>query len=318
MVGKYKIIVKNRRVVFQLNIERNITIIKGKSATGKTTLINVLRNYEDLKEKSGVTISSAKACHVLYGNDWQEKIAKWSDSFIFLDEGNEFIKSEDFAKAIKGTDNYYIIVTRENLYQLPYSVNSILELRKTTSRFKCTYNKTYPCYDKVEGFKERLKEFDDIITEDSNSGFDMFSAIANENNIKCISANGKSNIYFCIDNNNAEKILVIADGAAFGAEMEKIYNYYILHQDKVVLYLPESFEWLIMSSGIVTDKEIEAILKDTANYADTKKYLSWEQLFTKLLEDKTAGNFNQYHKKKLNKYYLQKENVDKIINKIEG
>ncbi len=49
-----------------------------------------------------------------------------------------------------------------------------------------------------------------------------------------------------------------------------------------------------------------------------KKYLSWEQLFTKLLEDKTAGNFNQYHKKKLNKYYLQKENVDKIINKIEG
>ena len=100
--------------------------------------------------------------------------------------------------------------------------------------------------------------------------------------------------------------------------MEKIYNYYILNQDKVVLYLPESFEWLIMSSGIVTDKEIEAILKDTANYADTKKYLSWEQLFTKLLEDKTAGNFNQYHKKKLNKYYLQKENVDKIINKIEG
>ena len=117
MVGKYKIIVKNRRVVFQLNIERNITIIKGKSATGKTTLINALRNYEDLKEKSGVTISSAKACHVLYGNDWQEKIAKWSDSFIFLDEGNEFIKSEDFAKAIKGTDNYYSIVTRENLYQ---------------------------------------------------------------------------------------------------------------------------------------------------------------------------------------------------------
>ena len=133
MVGKYKIIVKNRRVVFQLNIERNITIIKGKSATGKTTLINALRNYEDLKEKSGVTISSAKACHVLYGNDWQEKIAKWSDSFIFLDEGNEFIKSEDFAKAIKGTDNYYIIVTRENLYQLPYSVNSILELRNYKS-----------------------------------------------------------------------------------------------------------------------------------------------------------------------------------------
>ena len=38
-----------------------------------------------------------------------------------------------------GTDNYYVLITRENLYQLPYSVNSVLKLKTTASRFKTTY-----------------------------------------------------------------------------------------------------------------------------------------------------------------------------------
>ena len=40
-----------------------------------------------------------------------------------------------------------MLVTREDLSTLPYSVNAILELKKTTSRFKRTYNKAYPVYD---------------------------------------------------------------------------------------------------------------------------------------------------------------------------
>ena len=48
MKGKYKVVVKNNRLHYEFEIKRNITIIRGDSATGKTTLINMLRQAENL------------------------------------------------------------------------------------------------------------------------------------------------------------------------------------------------------------------------------------------------------------------------------
>ena len=39
MKGSFEVIVKNRRIQYKFTICRNITILKGDSATGKTTLI---------------------------------------------------------------------------------------------------------------------------------------------------------------------------------------------------------------------------------------------------------------------------------------
>ncbi len=41
MKGKYKIIINNNRLHYEFEIKRNITIIRGDSATGKTTLIDM-------------------------------------------------------------------------------------------------------------------------------------------------------------------------------------------------------------------------------------------------------------------------------------
>ena len=43
MKGLHKVIVQNNRLHYEFEIKRNITIIQGNSATGKTTLINMLR-----------------------------------------------------------------------------------------------------------------------------------------------------------------------------------------------------------------------------------------------------------------------------------
>ena len=51
----------------------------------------------------------------------------FQDSIVFIDEGNEFVKTKDFARAIQQTDNYYVIVTREGLPALPYSVKKCME-----------------------------------------------------------------------------------------------------------------------------------------------------------------------------------------------
>ena len=60
MKGSYTIKVYNHRVTFTLEIERNITVITGNSATGKTTLIDSISAYEELGSKSGVSIESQK------------------------------------------------------------------------------------------------------------------------------------------------------------------------------------------------------------------------------------------------------------------
>ena len=313
MKGSYKIKVHDHRVTFELKIERNITVICGDSATGKTTLVNSIRSYEEEGENSGVTIESQKECRVLSGKDWEERLQKIHDSFVFIDEGSRFVVTKEFARAIKESDNYYIFITRENLYELPYSVTSVLEMKKTTSRFKHTYNKTYPRYDYIEKLEDVMKEFRAFMTEDTNSGFDLFSCIATKNGLVCLSAEGKDSIVRKLRDVKDEKVIVVADGAAFGANMAELYRYSRMHEDKILLYLPESTEWLILSSGIIKDTEISMILASPGDFIESSSFFSWEQFFTYLLVEKTKNSRAAYAKKKLPKYYMSDNNIQKII-----
>ena len=318
MKGTYTIRVRRNRVTYTLVLERNITIICGNSATGKTTLYQCIADYEEYGPASGIHLDSRKECHVLEGRHWRNDLDSFSDSFVFVDEGNAFLKSKDFADAIKGTDNYYVLITRENLYQLPYSVNSVLELKRTTSRFKHTYNRTYPRYEHIDAFRMIIGNMNGIITEDSNSGYDLYSVIANKNGISCIAAGGKSGILSKIKELKGDRIIVTADGAAFGAEMSEIYHYLKLHKDELLLYLPESTEWVILSSGVLHDTEIDEILNNPSDYIDSKQYFSWEQFFTELLIQKTRNTRAAYDKRKLTDFYLKEENIEKILRVISG
>ena len=52
-------------------------------------------------------------------------------SIVFIDECNSFVKSEDFAISIKESDNNFVIITRNDLPNLPYSVNEIYGIRQS-------------------------------------------------------------------------------------------------------------------------------------------------------------------------------------------
>lgn len=54
--------------------------------------------------------------------------------------------------------------------------------------------------------------------------------------------------------------MVIADGAAFGPEMDRVLQL-VQTRENLTLYLPESFEWLILSSGILKDAEVVQICR---------------------------------------------------------
>ena len=91
-------------------------------------------------------------------------------------------------------------------------------------------------------------------------------------------------------------MIIIADGAAFEAEMEAAMRL-ISNGINAVLYLPESFEWIILRSGITESSEIANILEHTEDFADSCEYFSWERFFTSLLVEKTKDSYLRYQKK---------------------
>ena len=49
MKGNIKVVVSTKKLRYELNLRRNITIIQGDSATSKTTLIQIILPEEILK-----------------------------------------------------------------------------------------------------------------------------------------------------------------------------------------------------------------------------------------------------------------------------
>lgn len=316
MKGKHRVIVSTKRLKYDFEIRRNLTIIRGDSATGKTTLVDMIRDYVNNPAGTPVELVCDKKCYVLEGTLWKGQLEEISDSIVFIDEGNAFIQTEEFAGVIQKTDNYYVIISREALPTLPYSVEEIYGIR-TSGKYgslKQSYHEFYRLYG--ENVYENMITPEIVITEDSNSGYQFFDYVCRENHLKCESMNGKSNIFHYLKIHKDEKILVIADGAAFGSEIDRVLRL-IKGQRDVVLYLPESFEWLVLSSGILKNNSVVEMLDAPYDYVESEKFFSWERFFTAVLIEETKDTYFAYTKKKLNPAYLNDAMKEAVLAQIE-
>lgn len=171
MKGKYHIIVEDKKVKYEFDIIRNITIIKGDSATGKTTLFEMIASYSEAGEGSGISLVCDVDILTIAGNRWKQQLSLIKGSIVFIDEGNAFLKSDEFADAIKNSDNYYVIITRDSLPNLPYSVKEIYGIRSSGryAGLKQIYHEFYPLYsENNETYNGEVS----VCVEDSNSGYD--------------------------------------------------------------------------------------------------------------------------------------------------
>ena len=50
------------------------------------------------------------------------------NTIFFIDNGNAFVNTEEFAEAVKKSNSYFVLITRENLHNLPYRVDEIYRL----------------------------------------------------------------------------------------------------------------------------------------------------------------------------------------------
>ena len=104
-------------------------------------------------------------------------------------------------------------------------------------------------------------------------------------------------------------VLVIADGAAFGPEIERIVA--LTKTMNVIIYLPESFEWIILKSGLIHG--VSHILQEPESYIESREHFSWERFFTSLLIESTQDTYLRYKKSDLNPVYLQEHEKSSVI-----
>ena len=109
---------------------------------------------------------------MLAGATWRRDLADIENSIVFIDEDSAFMKTHEFAHAARHSSNYYVLIAREALPQLPYSVDEIYGLKNTTRS-----SSKYPAYTRVSTSVYRVfgsTTFTGerpalVIVEDSNS-----------------------------------------------------------------------------------------------------------------------------------------------------
>ncbi len=312
MKGQHTIRIESAHLRFDMKFNRNITVIQGDSATGKTTMVDMVQEYLLNGSDTGISLVSDCPCRVIAGNTWKEQLSGIKNSLVFIDEGNRFVSTKEFAESVRESSNYYVIVTREALGNLPYSVTEIYGMKSSGkyNYLEPVYHEMYRIYEHTDLNEERI---DCIITEDSNSGYEFFSGLVCETDVECISAGGAGNIFSLLQELSGQ-VTVIADGAAFGSQIGRIYKLMGRKGSGIHLYLPESFEWIILSAGILTDNDIRDILEAPYDYIDSSNYFSWERYFTSLLTERSRDTWMQYSKNKLNPVYLLGKCRTQLIN----
>lgn len=137
-----------------------------------------------------------------------------------------------------------------------------------------------------------FQENANYITEDAAAGLEYFQHWYGSQVSSCY---GNGNLSRFANKNTT----LIGDGAAIGPYM------YDLMLGQADLFLPESFEWLLLHSPVFAkNKEIRALLQSPESIISTN-YQSWEEFFTEYLTQITHGKEYQYSKRKINPCYLK-------------
>lgn len=281
MKGSVRVVVSTKKLRYELNLRRNITILQGDSASGKTTLIQIISDYQSGRTGPGTEIVCDRKCIVLAGDAESAimRLESLTEAVVFVDEQERFLYSKAFSEAVLASGCYFVFVTRDGLNMLPYSVNEIYYLKNSGyyQNTRQVYNSMYQVYPEAEMNKKIEPSL--ILAEDSNAGYEMYEAIGQDIKVSCDSAGGKSNIAKYILANKEEQILAIVDGAA---------------------------------SGIVQAEGLGEIMENPGNFIESSEYSSWERFFTCLLDNLTRNTIYAYSKKKLNPNYLTRGNIDKM------
>lgn len=143
--GKFDIVIQNRQATYKFTLKRNITILQGDSAVGKSFLITLINRYNTVKN-SGISVYiksslgiSADLGEMTY-DIWKNRNIV-ENRIYFIEETQDFIKEDEFAEFLAETGIYVVLITRDSIPSLPYSVCEIysIETRDGLHTFEPLY-----------------------------------------------------------------------------------------------------------------------------------------------------------------------------------
>ena len=138
MKGKYFFRAESDELIFDFEIRRNITVLQGDSASGKTTLLDILFQFSRDGVGSGFYVETNAKYYVYLTKNvertWYEDLSRFHDTVIFIEENNDFVFTKFFAQFVNTSGNYFVIVNREPLWKLAYSTKEIYKLESELSK----------------------------------------------------------------------------------------------------------------------------------------------------------------------------------------
>lgn len=273
MTGTVTVRVTTPKFRYTLVLERNITVIKDEGATGKSCLCTLITDWTEKQRNKEPTAIGIQVDHnarpiTMTSTQWDtwHMVAHPSASILFIDEEAAFIHEQSFHEYLLNTDDYVVIMSHDlsRLRGLTFSVDSIKSLSGDTNKelvpwqpyrkegfASAKYLKRDGC---LYGLGDVLLPYKPqwLITEDSKTGYQFFSFVAGDACIPSGGFNGKGNpqggkealartVNRLAVQHKTEKILGIADGAAYGGELDNIWLSTTLYPN-ARYYLYESFE----------------------------------------------------------------------------
>lgn len=270
-----EIMIKSPQAKYRLTINRKVTILQGDSGSGKTLLCEALVKYGKKSESVTVNVSNGFTAMNLTAETYLMADLLNKKNFVFfIDEGYDFVYQKSFDRIVRDSRNYFVIVSRNNiqLQGLPYSIDEIYTLKNIAGFIRNVKKYDIP-ENRLLGSKEPVTAF---VSEDSKSSYFMLCRLAKVKSTKWNGGNSTvlSRLTDLVTENC--RVLVMVDAAAFGAFIDDIWKQYNLFSDKIAVYLPESFEWLLLHLYMFNDDDY---VQDSLRNPDTLS-ASYEQFYT--------------------------------------
>lgn len=291
--------IKGKRINYLLEIQDRITIIRGDSATGKTTMVKIIS--QQLRGiNNGFEINTSFYLKEVLVDNIALPDLNYNNLYI-LDEGT-LEASNQFANFVNKSRSHFIIISRDRLPNVLYSFESIYEFYNDNGITKLKRK-----YEELNDQHINKLKLNKLITEDSNSGYQFYNKFRNINVITSKSNSKISKMIKDMDN-----IIVVFDSIAIGPYIENIYS---ISRNKNIYFLyPESFEWLLLESEIFRQKDIE----DSRDYM-IYVYITDKEYYNKLLIEVSSKFDNgsiKYNEHELNSWYLEDNRFNKVISKL--